>query len=136
MDRIPALLPLLALAACIFPSSPPPAPVNRAPVVAWAEAGCTWDPYAYDWVWWFDAEVGDPDGLADVWEVYADVIDEWNGEIADSFLLESWGDGYWSTEWFQYQTWLDCRYGPYLVEFVAYDVYEAYDVYATYPYQG
>jgi hypothetical protein len=98
---------LLSLSACVvYDTDTRPGPVNYAPDIVWAEAGCFWDNYAYDWVWYFDADVADPNGRADVWE------------------------------WLQYQTFLDCGYGGYVVDFVAYDYFDAFDTYAVYPYQS
>lgn len=137
MSRTLIAAALLALPACVvYDSDTRPGPVNYAPAITWAEAGCFWDNGAYDWVWYFDADVTDPDGLVDVWEVYADVFDERNGQLVDSFLLSDFGGGFWSTEWLQYQTWLDCSYGGYVVDFVAYDTYDAFDTYAVYPYRA
>ncbi len=128
---------LLSLNACIvYDSDSAPAPVNYAPDINWAESGCFWDNVAYDWVWYFDADVTDPDGLGDVVDVYADVFDDYTGRLVDSFLLSDFGGGFWSTEWLQYQTYLDCSNGWYVVDFVAYDHYDAVDTYAVYPYQG
>jgi hypothetical protein len=128
---------LLSLSACIvYDTDTRPAPINDAPIITWAEAGCFWDSYAYDWVWYFDADVTDPDGKGDVWEVYADVLDDRTGQLVDSFLLADFGGGYWSTEWLQHQTWLDCASGWYVVEFVAYDYMDYWDSYAVYPYQS
>lgn len=137
MRRTLALTALFTLPACIVVDADSrPGPSNWAPEITWAEAGCFWDDRAYDFVWYFDADVTDPDGQMDVWEVYADVFDDRTGELVDSFLLDDFGGGFWSTEWLQYQTWLDCSYGRYVVDFVAYDTFDAIDTFAVYPYQG
>ncbi len=134
MTRI-ALAALLALPACyVYDSDTRPAPINHSPDITWAEAGCFWDNAVYDWVWYFDADVLDPDGSFDVWEVYADVWDLRTNTMVDSFLLNDFGGGFWSTEWLQYETWLDCSYPDYVVDFVAYDTYESTDIYSVYPY--
>lgn len=136
MNRALIAAAILSLPACIvYSNDRAPAPANFAPVIGWAEAGCFWDERSYDWVWYFDAEVADPDGFADLTDVYADVLDDWDGRLVDSFQLEDYGGGEFSTAWFQWDTYLDCRSGPYRIEFVAYDIFDAWDVYATYPIQ-
>ncbi len=134
MTRGLTLIGLFAISpACIvYDNGPGPAPANYAPNITWAEAGCFWDPVVYDYVWYFDSDVTDPDGLGDVFEVYADVYDEFSGAWVDSFLLENYGSAIWYTEWLQFQTYLDCG-RPYVVEFVAYDYLDAVDFYSVYP---
>ncbi len=95
---------------------------NAAPYVIDAYGGVSWDSYANDDVWTFEAVVGDPDGVYDVVEVWADVYDEYTGDLVDSFQLEDTGDpAFWSSEWLGYSTILDPFYDQYTVDIVAYD---------------
>jgi len=111
-----------------------PGPVNLPPYITWAEAGCYWDGYGGDYVWYFEADVDDPDGPGDVIAVYADVYDDWSGDWIDGFELY-WYDGItWFSDWWESSTWLDCSYPYNVVEFSAYDVYEAYDAVDVVPY--
>jgi len=111
----------------------PPAYVNYEPEIAWAEAGCYYDDYNRDFVWWFDSAVFDDNGHNDIYAVYADVYDRHG--FVDSFELynETPDPDEWFSDWLQWSTNLDCYYGGYEVEFVAYDVYDAVDFYAVYP---
>jgi len=104
-------------------------PVNSTPEVYDGYAGVYWDSWADDDVWVFEAEVDDPDGVYDVVEVWADVYDEYSGTLADYFPLENTSDPYfWSTEWFNSDTYLDPFYDGYTVDLVAYDEFGDYDV--------
>jgi hypothetical protein len=106
------------------PPPPPPPPVNYAPFVGDAEAGCYWDDYYRDDIWYFDAAVNDDNGVYDVVEVWADVYDEYynGGEYIESFELYPTDDPHvWFSDWMGHSTWLDCRYDGYSVDFVAYD---------------
>ncbi|MFZ5481792.1 MAG: hypothetical protein ACOZNI_33835, partial [Myxococcota bacterium] len=51
---------LAALPGCYFVyEDPHPAPVDTAPYVTYADAGCYWDGYYRDDVWYFEADVDD-----------------------------------------------------------------------------
>ena len=132
-----SLFSLASLApACVYVEhdGPPPA-ANHAPRVDSAEAGCYWEPAVGDYLWYFDAFTSDPDGWADVVEVYADVYDSWSGAWVDSFELYPLGRYEWYTDWPQHQTYLDCLYPDYEVDFSAYDSWGAMDLVTVYPYQ-
>lgn len=106
------------------PPPPPPPPVpNYAPFIGDAEAGCYWDSYYRDDVWYFDAAVDDPNSVYEVTEVWADVYDEYYGpEYIESFELFPTNDPHvWFSDWMGSSTWLDCRYDGYTVDFVVYD---------------
>lgn len=135
MTRL-ALSALLLTTGCVIyeDGGPHPGPSNVAPVVIWADAGCYWDNYYYDDIWYFEAEADDGDGVYDVVAVYADVYDAWTGRLEDSFELYPTNDPYyWFSDWLGSTTWLDCGYGGYVVDFVAYDSYDAYDVLTVEP---
>jgi hypothetical protein len=132
---IPALI-LFATTGCILytdsddvRTDPNPDPIiNFSPIVLGAEAGCYWDSYYYDDIWYFEAEVDDPDTPYDVVEVWADIYDEWDGSWVDSFELYPTDDPYlWYSDWLGSSTYLDCFYNYYSVDFVAYDTYEDTD---------
>lgn len=138
------LVPVLALAAttgCIVyeddgpdPYEPPPPAVNAAPYVIGADAGCFYDGYYDDDIWYFEADADDPDGPLDVVAVYADVYDQRTGEWQDSFELYPTDDPvYWFSDWLGSTTWLDCWYGGYVVDIVAYDSFDAYDIVSVRP---
>ncbi len=133
---IPALI--LALGAgCIFvDDSPPdvivvpsdPVVVNAAPYVLDAWAGCYYDDYNRDDVWYFEAYVDDPDGVYDVVQVWADVRDDYTGEVVQSFELYPTDDPYvWFSDWLSSTTWMDCWYGLYSVDIYAYDSFDDFD---------
>lgn len=133
----PVLAALLLTSGCIVyeDGGPPPGPGNDAPEVYWADAGCYWDNYYRDDIWYFEAEVDDPDGVYDVVAVYADIYDLRTGRMEDSFELFPTNDPYyWFSDWLGSTTWLDCYYGDYVVDFVAYDSYDAYDVLSVTPF--
>src|SRR4051794_20793240 len=77
-----ASLAFLALNGCFvgYAAGPRPAVVNSPPLITYADAGCEWDPGYQDYVWAFDADADDPDGLLDVVTVYADVYDNIDGK--------------------------------------------------------
>ncbi len=85
-------------------------------------------------MWWFDTEVFDDNGRNDIVAVYADVYGP-QGNVIDSFELynETPNPDEWFSDWLQWSTYLDCYYGGYEVDFVAYDVHDAVDVYTVYP---
>ena len=109
---------------------------ESAPFIEWADSGCYWDSYYGDYIWWFEADVTDADGMFDVAEVYADVYDDYWGEWVDTFelLQESPNPDNWFSDWMQFSTWLDCGYTGYTVEFVAYDFDDNMDVLDVIPY--
>lgn len=138
MRKILALVPVWSLmVGCVVygsdddccdaphpPPPPPPAPVNHLPYVYDAQAGVYWDGHYHDDIWYFDATVGDPDGLYDVAEVWADIYDDWTGEYVDTFELYPTADpNVWFSDWLGSSTWLDPWYGYYGVDFVVYDVH-------------
>ena len=108
-------------------------PSNYAPVIGFAEAGCYWDSYNGDFIWYFDTEVWDSEDW--VTGVYADVYDA-QGQMIDSFELynETPDPDVWFSDWLQYSTYLDCYYGGYVVDIWAYDAYEQAEVISIYPY--
>jgi hypothetical protein len=141
MQRTPLLLSAALLAsACVvytddkdpFPE-PDPTPANYAPYVLSAEAGCYWDPSYRDYVWTFDADVDDPNGWGDVFEVWADVYDDTTGAWVDSFYLNPVDEFYWSSAWLQASTWLDAAFPYYVIDFVPYDYSGASSVASVLP---
>ena len=105
---------------------------NYTPEFLYAEAGCYWSDYHHDFIWYFDAEVFDDDIVTGV---YADVFDAY-GVWVDSFELynETVYEEVWFSDWLQYSTYLDCYYGGYQIDLVAYDSYDAYDIVSIAPY--
>ncbi|MCB9796810.1 MAG: hypothetical protein H6741_29265 [Alphaproteobacteria bacterium] len=138
MNRTFALLAVASLASgCVVvtdDNDTPPAPVEYAPYVSYADAGCYWDDYNYDFIWWFEADVWDDNGQPDISEVWADVYDA-RGALVQSFQLfrETSDPAYFFSDWLQYSTALDCYYGGYEVDIVAYDRLGYYDAVAVYP---
>jgi hypothetical protein len=107
---------------------------NAAPYILMADAGCYWEPAYRDELWYFEADVDDADSPFDVVAVYADVYDDFTGEWVDSFELFPTDDPYfWVSDWMGSSTWLDCHYGGYVVDFVAYDSFDAMDIVSVYP---
>lgn len=101
---------------------PGPAYVDSPPSVYDGQAGCYWDDSTGQDKWYFQASVDDPDGTWDVTDVWADVYDNWDGSLIDSFQLYPTNDAYtWYSEWPAASTALDCWYGDYAVDLVAYD---------------
>ena len=136
---ITAALALAMASGCVVYTDddhhdPIPEPVNYTPYVNWADAGCYWDDYNGDFIWYFEAEVWDDDGWTDISAVYADVFDA-RGELVDSFELyhENPDPDIWFSDWLQYSTALDCYYGGYTVEVIAYDSWDDYDTFSMYP---
>ena len=132
MTRI-ALALLAALPACVVYDTDhvvvdDPAPyVNYAPVINYAEAGCYWDGYYSDFIWYFTGDIDDPNGVYDVVSVWADVYDSPSGAWVDSFELYPTNDPYtWYSDWLGGSTYLDCNYPYYEVDIVAYDTYDVY----------
>ena len=144
--RIAALLTLGALAApgCVVHDTsggPPPTTgggvtveTNAPPVITWANAGCYWDSYYRDDIWYFEADVDDPNSPYDVVAVYADVYDARSGAWVDSFELYPTSDPYyWFSDWLGSSTYLACGYPDYVVDVWAYDSYDAEDALSVYP---
>lgn len=112
-----------------------PAP-NVAPYINWADAGCYYDGYYNDDIWYFQADATDGDGVLDVVAVYADVYDMrfGGGEWVETFELMPTDDPYvWYSDWLGHTTYLDCYYGGYEVDIVAYDSFNDYDVLTLVP---
>lgn len=138
MTRI-ALALLVALPACVVVGDgPAPAPepyVNYAPVVNYAEAGCYWDGGYADYIWYFDAQVDDPNGVYDIASVWADVYDGPSGAWVDSFELYPTNDAHeWFSDWLGSSTYLNCGYPNYEVDVVVYDTTDTYGVVTVIPY--
>lgn len=120
-----------ALSGCVVvPAEPAPEPapyVNYAPEVTWGEAGCYWDDYNGDYIWYFQAQADDANGVYDVVAFYADVYDNYSGQLVDTFELYPTDDPYtWFSDWLGRSTYLSCNYYDYSVDLVAYDTYDAY----------
>lgn len=139
-------LPALALATaftsgCIVVDDRGPATrgpdvviTNYAPEVWDGEAGCYYDAYERDDIWYFEAVVDDRDGLGDITAVWADVYDEWDGTLVESFELYPTNDPeVWFSDWLGRTTYLDCGYPDYTVDLVAYDTFEDNDVLTLVP---
>ena len=108
---------------------------NFAPEILEAEAGCYFDRGYGDDIWYFDAYVDDLDGLHDVTQVWADVYDEFDGQLVESFELYSDSAGMlWFSDWLGGTTYLDCFYDNYTVDIVAYDSWDAMDYVTIVPY--
>lgn len=103
--------------------------VNYTPTVLDAEAGCYFDSYYYDDIWYFEAAVDDLNGVYDVTTVWADVYDEYaGGQYVESFELFPTADPHiWFSDWLGSSTYLDCYYDGYTVDFVVYDQFEDSD---------
>ncbi len=114
---------------------PPPAPVvNDVPEILEADAGCYFDRAHRDDIWLFEAVVDDPNGVYDVVSVWADVYDDWDGSLVESFELFPTDDPYlWWSDWLGSTTWLACGYGYYSVDLVAYDSLDAVDAVTVVP---
>jgi hypothetical protein len=108
---------------------------NFAPDVLDAEAGCYYDETYQDDIWYFDALVDDLDGLSDVTQVWADVYDEYDGSLVESFELYPTADSMvWFSDWIGSSTYLSCYYNMYTVDIVAYDTFEDMDYITVVPY--
>lgn len=107
---------------------------NYAPEVWDGEAGCYYDGYERDDIWYFEAAVDDADGLGDIESVWADVYDEFDGSLVESFeLYPTETPGVYFSDWLGSTTWLDCGYPDYTVDLVAYDTFEDADVMTLVP---
>ena len=131
---------LLALAAAsfsgcvVYTDAPSHPPVNAAPTILWADAGCYFDTVLRDEVWYFEADADDPNGVLDVTAVYADVYDSRNGQWIETFELFPTADPYvWYSDWLGSTTRLDCFYDGYEVDIVAYDSFDDDDIFSLYP---
>lgn len=108
---------------------------NFSPEVLDAEAGCYYDDYYADDIWYFDALVDDLDGAGDITQVWADVYDEYDGQLVESFeLYRSNESMVWFSDWIGSSTYLDCFYSGYSVDIVAYDTFEDMDYITVIPY--
>ena len=109
--------------------------LNHTPTINWADAGCYWDNYYYEDIWYFEANVSDFDGVYDVVSVYADVYDTYNGRWIETFELAPTNDpSFWSSTWFADTTYTSCYYGGYEVDITAFDSFNDYDVITIRPY--
>jgi hypothetical protein len=134
MRALPMAAAALALPACYYVHDDgPPAPVDTAPYITYADAGCYWDDYYRDYVWYFDVDVEDVEGAKDVVAVYADVYDEWDGSWVDGFDLYYEGGVTWYSAWVGHTTYLDCGYPDYVVDITAVDSWNDADVVSVYP---
>ena len=131
-----AALALPALSGCVI-SVEEPAPKNYSPRIEYAESGCYWDSFNRDYIWYFEADVNDPDGPYDVVEVWADVFDA-RGDYLESFRLfrETQYADVWFSDWLQSYSYLDCAWRDYSVDLVAYDSLGQIDQITTLPYQS
>jgi len=137
----PTALAIATLASgCIVyetPASVGPGPVtyiNYSPEILDADAGCYFDRRFRDDVWLFEAVVDDGNGPLDVVAVWADVWDDFDGTLVESFELFPTNDPYlWYSDWLGSTTWLMCGYGYYSVDIVAYDTFEAVDAITILP---
>ena len=123
----------LLLTACFVYGDDVPSHYNSPPEITYADAGCYWDEYEYDDVWYFEADVDDYDGWDDVVAVYADVYDLRTDEWVDGFDLYPEGKYTWYSDWLGSSTYLYCGYPDYVVDFTAVDTLEDTDVIQVYP---
>ena len=134
MTRIATLALALAVSTgCIFVDDgndpviidDTPMFVNSAPFVDDAAAGCFFDDFNLDDVWYFEALVDDPDGVLDVMQVWADVYDDRTGELVQSFELYPTDDPFlWYSDWLASTTYLNCWYDLYSIDVIAYDSFD------------
>ena len=76
----------------------------------------------------------DADGVYDVVSVWADVYDDWSGELVQTFELYPTNDPrVWYSDWLVSTTWIDCWYPSYSVDLVAYDSVDAAGVLTIWP---
>lgn len=144
MIRITTLaLSIAVLTGCVFVDdgySPPHhhdvvvVTPNSAPYIYDGFSGCSFDRYSNDDVWSFEADVGDADGVYDVVQVWADVYDDYDGSLVQSFeLYPTDTASVWYSDWLVGTTYLDCWYGGYTVDLVAYDTYDAAGALTIFP---
>ena len=107
---------------------------NDAPFINYANSGCYYDSSYMEDIWYFEADVEDPDSVLDVDAVFVDIYDVWTNELDDTFALDPTEDlSFWFVEWFEYSTNLDCYYDGYEVDVVAYDTLDEYDIITIVP---
>jgi hypothetical protein len=130
-----ALIPLTACYIDPYPGDGGGGPYNSPPYITWADAGCWWDGQSRDYIWSFEADATDPDGVYDVVDVYADVYDAAN-VWQDGFDLypDDYEPSFWYSDWYESSTWLYCSYPGYVVDITAVDSYGDYDIVSVYPY--
>ncbi len=136
MTRLAALSLLISTATgCIFVDAdghhhdPGPTFVNSAPEVWDGLAACDYDRALAADILFFDAFVADANGLGDVMSVWADVYDEYDGTLVESFELYPTDDpDYWFSDWLAGTSSIDCWYPNYSVDLVAYDTFDDYGV--------
>lgn len=116
-----AILSTLSLAGCVVYGGGHPSGngYDEAPYISYADASCYWDDGYGDFVWWFQADVEDPEN--NVVSVTTDVYDQYTGQWVDAFELYYDGGNTWFSAWQGYSTYLDCEYYQYSVDFVAED---------------
>lgn len=107
---IPFLL-LLPLTGCFVYTTEPPR--NTAPWFDFADGGCFWDNGYQDFVWYFDVDVNDDAGVADVRAVWADVYNTHNGALIDSFELQAEPGKSWYSAWIGSTTYLNPSFAGY-----------------------
>lgn len=129
--------PLIAFTGCTITVDGDHGPSNARPEVVAPLAGCYWSPTDNGYVWYFDTYADDPNGPWDVDEVWADVYDLYYGDaFIQSFPLYRTNDpSRWYSDWLGWSTSLDCRYGGYVVDIVAYDGAGAFDLKTVTPVQ-
>lgn len=119
MSRVLQAISLFILGGCVVYSNEPPP--NYAPAFLYADAGCYWDDYYWDYVWYFDADVDDDLGPQDVVYVWADVYDTRSGYLEDSFELVPEAGVTWYSAWLGSSTWLNSTWPYYEVVLSAED---------------
>ena len=137
LHPIPLLLavPLLALQGCFIyvdDTDPDPVPViyNEAPFVV--DSADTWWDCGYsapagDYIWEFQAVVGDPDGLGDVDSVAVDVYLAGSDLILHGAWLDDEGGGVFGGLVYEYDADLRCGIDEVDVLFSVWDVHGASD---------
>lgn len=103
------------------------------PRIVTADAGCFTDA-GFDY-WFFEANVTDPNGYADVRAVDVHIYDEGAGNVlVTEFGLNPTADpAIWYAEVPDQQQGLDCRYAGFTVDFVAYDAIDLSDALTIVP---
>lgn len=131
-----AITVLPVLTGCVIEVDDTPTD-NYSPRIELAESGCYWDSFNRDYIWYFEADVNDPNGPYDVVEVWADVFDG-HGHYLESFRLfrETQYADVWFSDWLQTYSYLDCGWQNYSVDIVAYDSFGQFDMITTIPYQS
>lgn len=127
MHRVYLAFSALLPACVVYADGVPPVQAHAPPSIEYADGSCYYDEGYRSFTWWFEADVTDTDGPYDVVAVWADVYDDWDGALVDSFELYREERAYWYSDWDQSSTGLDCDYYDYTVEFVAYDAADWHD---------